>query len=345
MMDRENFMLRAIELAANGLGHTSPNPMVGCVITRQNLVIGEGWHRKFGEAHAEVNAIDQVSNPEWLKESEMYVTLEPCSHFGKTPPCSDLIIGKGIPSVYVSQIDPNPVVNGKGIQKLREAGVRVETGFLEDQARTLNKRYLTALQENRPYIVLKWAQTLDNFIAHENYDSKWISHELSRQLVHKWRSQEDAVLVGFNTARYDNPRLNVRNWTGRDPVRIVIDKTLELPKDLKIFDTDQHTIILNTQIDQTIGNVSYIQAGPENFLCSSLQHLREIGVHSVMVEGGRGTLSDFINQGVWDEARIFTGNQVFNSGIRAPELKDRTLIEKKETGDDMLFVFKRNNSL
>ena len=340
-MDHEQFMLRALELAARGLGHTSPNPLVGCVITRNNSIIGEGWHMKYGEGHAEVNAINQVKDPEWLKESEMYVTLEPCSHYGKTPPCADLIVSKGIRSVFIAQVDPNPVVNGSGIKKLRDAGIRVETGLLENDAKILNKRYLTAFHENRPYVILKWARTLDGFIARENYESKWVSNELSRQLVHKWRSEEDAVLVGFNTARYDNPQLNVRSWTGRNPVRIVIDKLLELPDNLKIFDKSQQTIVFNTVKNNRDQNPELIKTDPDTMISSILRQLFEKGIHSVMVEGGTSTLNEFIFNSLWDEARIFTSKKIFHSGIRAPELKDQEIIEEKEVGDDMLHVFKR----
>lgn len=337
-------MLRALELAARGLGHTSPNPQVGCVITRNNSIIGEGWHMKYGEAHAEVNAINQVPDQEWLKESEMYVTLEPCSHYGKTPPCADLIISKGIRKVFISQVDPNPVVNGRGIKKLKDAGIMVETGLLENDARILNKRYLTAFHEGRPYVILKWAQSLDGYIARENYDSKWISNDLSRQLVHKWRSEEDAVLVGFNTARYDNPQLNVRNWAGRNPLRVVIDTSLELPKDLKIYDNSQATAIINTIHEDKNQNTEWIKVSPGNMIPPLLKQLCDKGIYSVMVEGGSATISEFIVNDLWDEARVFTGNKMFRSGIQAPELKSQQLYESKNIGDDSLMIYKRINS-
>ena len=340
-MDREHYMLRALELASNGLGHTSPNPQVGCVITRDNVIIGEGWHMKYGGAHAEVNAIKQVTDPKWLKESEMYVTLEPCSHFGKTPPCANLIVSKGIRSVFIAQVDPNPVVNGRGVKILRDAGIKVETGLLENEARSLNKRYITAITQNRPYIILKWAQTTDQFIARENYESKWITNEWSRQLVHKWRSEEDGILVGYNTVRYDNPQLNVRNWTGRNPARVVIDKSLKLPHDRKIFDKSQPTYIINTVRESGEGNPALIQSDPDNLIPSALNQLCNKGIQSLMVEGGASTLNDFIKLGLWDEARVFTGNKLFHSGIRAPQLNDQELTEKTEIGDDILHIYKR----
>ena len=206
----------------------SPNPLVGCVIVHNGNIIGEGWHGKVGEAHAEVNAIEDVDDKEALKKSTVYVTLEPCSHFGRTPPCSDLLVEMGVPKVVVAMEDPNEKVNGKGVSRLRENGTLVASGLLEDEARFQNRRFITNIKRNRPYVILKWAQTEDGFIARTNYDSKWISNSNSRQLAHRWRSEEDGIMVGSNTVKYDDPMLNVRSWSGRDPKRVYLDRQLEL---------------------------------------------------------------------------------------------------------------------
>ena len=250
----EFFMRRAMELATLGLGKVSPNPLVGCVVVHDNKIIGEGWHKLYGSAHAEVNAIDSVIDKNLLQESTVYVNLEPCSHYGKTPPCADLLVSHKVKRVVIANVDPNPKVAGTGINKLMEAGIEVGRGVLEEKGNDLNKRFFCAFRKQRPYVILKWAETADGFIARENYDSKWISNEFSRQLVHKWRSEEDAILVGKNTALYDNPKLNVRNWTGRDPIRVVIDHNLSLPEELELMSkSEQQTICYNTERDEEKG--------------------------------------------------------------------------------------------
>ncbi|MEQ9412696.1 MAG: bifunctional diaminohydroxyphosphoribosylaminopyrimidine deaminase/5-amino-6-(5-phosphoribosylamino)uracil reductase RibD, partial [Cyclobacteriaceae bacterium] len=220
MISDKFYMLRAMELAKNGIGHVSPNPLVGCVIVYEGKIIGEGWHGKYGEAHAEVNAVNAVADKSILNGAAVYVNLEPCAHTGKTPPCADLLVKHKVKRVVIANVDPNPLVAGKGIAKLKDAGVEVLTGVLEEAGRELNKRFFTFLKHKRPFVILKWAQTSDGFIARENFDSKWISNEYSRKLVHKWRTEEDSILVGYNTALYDNPKLTARDWTGRNPVRI-----------------------------------------------------------------------------------------------------------------------------
>ncbi len=340
LMESNPFMYRAVELARNGLGWVSPNPQVGCVITRNGRIIGEGWHRKYGEAHAEVNAINQVADPSWFADCELFVTLEPCSHFGKTPPCSDLIIEKGIKKVHIAELDPNPAVNGNGLAKLEKAGILVTVGMEKEAAREINKRYFWALEKRRPYIILKWAQTLDGFIARENYDSKWISNELSRQMVHKWRSEEDAVLAGFNTARFDDPRLNVRDWNGRNPVRIILDKDLKLPLDLQVFDRSQPTFIFNCLKDKSGDNLNFIKINPQDFITAVVNKFHELNIQSVIVEGGSSTLNEFINHDLWDEARVFIADKNFGQGIPAPVLRNSKLCEKKEIGNDSLYYFK-----
>jgi diaminohydroxyphosphoribosylaminopyrimidine deaminase/5-amino-6-(5-phosphoribosylamino)uracil reductase len=241
----EVFMRRALELALLGMGSVSPNPMVGCVIIHHDKIVGEGWHKQYGEAHAEVNAIATIADKSLLKECTVYVNLEPCSHFGKTPPCADLLIEHRVKKVVVANLDSNPLVASEGVKKLRTAGIEVITGILEKEGRELNKRFFTFMEKQRPYIMLKWAETSDGFIARENFDSKWISNEYSRQLVHKWRAENDAVLVGTKTAFHDNPELNVRDWSGRNPVRIVLDRFLRLSEKLHVFDRKQKTLCYN----------------------------------------------------------------------------------------------------
>ena len=316
----ELYMKRALELAANGTGNVSPNPLVGCVIIHEGRIIGEGWHRKYGEPHAEVNAIDSVDDKNILKESTLYVTLEPCSHTGKTPPCADLIIRHGVPKVVIASQDSNPLVAGRGIKRLRDAGVSVIENVLSAEARQLNNRFFTYMEKKRPHMILKWAETSDGFIARKNNDSRWISDEYSRQLVHKWRSEEDAVLVGSGTAWHDNPNLNVRDWSGRNPVRIVIDRYLKLGPNQNLFNRSQMTICYNLVKNETHENLVFVSLRPENFLQLLVQDLYRRHIQSVIVEGGAQILNSFIKADLWDEARVFVSPQNFTSGVPAPEL-------------------------
>jgi diaminohydroxyphosphoribosylaminopyrimidine deaminase/5-amino-6-(5-phosphoribosylamino)uracil reductase len=325
----ETFMQRAFDLATLGAGKVSPNPLVGCVVVHENKIIGEGWHQHFGEAHAEVNAINSVADKSLIKESTIYVSLEPCSHFGKTPPCADLIIRMQAKRVVIANVDTNPLVGVNGIKKLQEAKIDVRVGILEAQGRELNKRFFTSIEKQRPFIILKWAQTADGFNAHENFDSKWISSEVSRKLVHKWRSEEDAILVGTNTARYDNPKLNVRMWSGRNPVRIVIDKKLALDKSLHLFDQSQPTICYNLEINESQPNLEYVELDSNNFLPELIRDLHHRKIQSVIVEGGAATLQGFIDLKLWDEARIFNSSTSFQTGIKAPVINGNVV--KQET--------------
>lgn len=334
----ELFMQRCLELAALGRGTVSPNPLVGCVIVHNDRIIGEGWHKKFGEAHAEVNAVAAVENQELLKESTVYVNLEPCSHFGKTPPCVDLLIRHQVKKVVIANLDTHPNVSGEGIKNLREAGIEVITGILDKQGRELNKRFFTDVEKKRPYIILKWAQTADGFIAQANYDSKWISNEFSRQLVHKWRSEEDAILLGTKTVFHDNPQLNVREWTGRNPVRIVIDRFLKLSEKLNVFDRSQKTIVYNVLKHEEHDNLILARIDETDFLPQLLQDLHKRGIQSVIVEGGAQTLQFFISSGLWDEARIFQATRIFGKGIKAPELKGK-LSSTETVSTDTLFTY------
>jgi diaminohydroxyphosphoribosylaminopyrimidine deaminase/5-amino-6-(5-phosphoribosylamino)uracil reductase len=335
----EKFMRRAFELAKLGTGNVSPNPLVGCVIVREGKVIGEGYHEKYGEAHAEVNAIRSVANHELLKEATAYVSLEPCSHFGKTPPCANLLIEKKLKKVIVSNLDPNPLVAGKGLEKLKNAGIEVETGVLEQEGWELNRRFFTVMTKSRPYIILKWAQTADGFVARSNYDSKWISNWLSRKLVHKWRAEEDAIMVGKNTALHDNPKLNVREWEGNNPLRIVIDNQLTLPKSHHLFADELSTICYNQLQTKKEESVEYIKIDKENYLPSLFAELNSQKVQSIFIEGGSGLLHSLIEQNLWDEMRVFTSTNSFGDGIPAPNLQGE-LVESRMVLEDELKVYR-----
>ena len=313
----EKYMLRALELAEMGRGNVAPNPMVGCVIVCQNKIIGEGYHMKYGEAHAEVNAIQSVKNQELLAKSTAYVTLEPCAHFGKTPPCATLLVEKRIKKVVVAAVDSNPLVGGKGISILKNGGVEVITGVLEKEAKVQNRRFFTVMEKGRPYILLKWAQTKDGYVARKDYSSKWISNSSSRQLVHKWRAEEQAILVGKNTARYDDPSLTTRDWVGKNPIRLMMDSNLELSPKLKLFDGSGISIVYNLIQSKKEGLVEWVKL-EQMHLEELLQDLHQRKVQSVLVEGGSTLLQKFIDRELWDEARVFTGNLKFGEGIDAP---------------------------
>jgi len=337
----EIYMLRAMELASMGKGYVSPNPLVGCVIVKDKLIIGEGWHEKFGGPHAEVNAINAVQDKSLIDGATLYVNLEPCTHYGKTPPCADLINQYPIKRIVISNIDPNPLVAGKEVEKLMSAGKEVEVGILEEKGAFLNSRFFSYIEKKRPYILLKWAETNDGFIAKENFDSKWISGELSRKLVHKWRTEEDAVMIGTNTALYDNPKLNVRDWAGRNPTRIFIDKNLQVPLGAHLVDGTQTTICYNYKIQEVKKMVEYVKLDPiDNLLTSVLEDLYARKIQSVIVEGGAVLLNAFISIGLWDEARVFKSKQSFGAGIQAPLIRGKS-ISVDRIGEDELFVYGR----
>jgi diaminohydroxyphosphoribosylaminopyrimidine deaminase / 5-amino-6-(5-phosphoribosylamino)uracil reductase len=331
----ELFMRRALELAEHGRGAVSPNPLVGCVIVHDGRVIGEGWHQKYGEPHAEVNAVNSIVDRSQLPNSTVYVTLEPCSHFGKTPPCADMLIREKVKKVVIANVDTNPLVSGEGIKKLRSAGIEVITGILEGQASELNKRFFTFIEKQRPYIILKWAETSDGFIAHENYDSRWISNDVSRQLVHKWRSEEDAILVGKKTAEHDNPQLNVRDWSGRNPVRLIIDRFLKLTHSLKLFDGNQRTICFNVLKHEQRNNISFVRLDEDKFLHQLVEYLYAEKIQSVIVEGGTQTLQSFIDAKLWDEARVFVNSKSFEKGICAPKIQGEIKLTHKIQSDTL----------
>jgi len=351
MTPDEKYMQRCMELAALGLGSVSPNPMVGAVIVHEGQIIGEGYHKQYGHAHAEVNAVNYVLSKfdnaeELLRNSTIYVSLEPCAHYGKTPPCADLIIKHRIPHVVVGCRDPFEQVNGKGIEKLQEAGIEVTTGVLEEECKWLNRRFFTRVQEKRPYIILKWAQTSDGFFAPADGSQFWITGQESLILVHKWRSEEDAVLVGKNTVLVDNPQLNVRHWAGKSPKRIVIDRRLELKRDLNIYNQSAETLVFNEVKTDIDGKIKYIALEDfDRFVPQYiLFQLYLQDIQSVIIEGGAHTLNSFIEAGLWDEARIFTGIAILGQGIKVPCITGDEGEEMMPGADRLQILYHKPNS-
>ena len=345
----EKYIRRCIELAKNGFGTTYPNPMVGSVIVYNDEIIGEGWHKKAGGPHAEVNAVASVKDKSLLKKATIYVSLEPCSHFGKTPPCCDLIISNEIPNVVVGTVDPNEKVAGNGIRKLIAAGANVDVGVLEEECNELNKRFFTFHQKKRPYIILKWAETQNGFIAPEkaaNQERKpvWITNQYSRQLVHKWRSEEQAILVGTQTVIDDNPKLNTRDWSGNNPVRVVLDQNNRIEKDSFILDDSVKTIVFTkskTAVDKENTTFEVLDF-EKNIIPQILEVLHQNQIQSIIIEGGSKTLQSFIEQNIWDEARIFIGKTTFEKGTKAPQLSRKNL-EKTFIGNDELILIRNHD--
>ncbi|MDR1859339.1 MAG: bifunctional diaminohydroxyphosphoribosylaminopyrimidine deaminase/5-amino-6-(5-phosphoribosylamino)uracil reductase RibD [Bacteroidales bacterium] len=327
----EKYMYRCIELARLGRGEVAPNPMVGAVVVYQGRIIGEGFHREYGGPHAEVNAINSVKNRDLLPQSTLYVNLEPCSHFGKTPPCCDLIIRSKIPRVAVGITDCYSQVCGAGIERLRAAGTEVKTDILHDECMELNRMFFTFHLKKRPYVVLKWAQTADGFIDRERLPQEWgtpttVSNPLSHIVVHRDRTTSGATLTGTNTALHDNPRLSVRLWCGRQPLRAVLDRTGRLPRSLNLFDGSIPTLIFTNLDTHTapLPNVEFIKLDfHANILQQMLTAFHERNIQSIVVEGGQQLLQSFIDAGCWDEAHIYTGATWFGRGICAPRLSAR----------------------
>lgn len=334
-------MKRSLALAEKAIGNTYPNPLVGAVIVHENKIIGEGWHQKAGEPHAEVNAINQVSDKTLLTKSTLYVNLEPCSHFGKTPPCADLIVKSGIKRVVIASTDPNPKVAGRGIQKLKEAGVEVIEAVLKKEAEFLNRRFYTFYKKKRPYIIMKWAQTEDGFISPLTKTNRpfWISNTLSKQKVHQWRSQEASILVGVQTVVTDNPILNTREWLGNNPLRLILDPSDRIPKDATLLKDELRTIIFgkNKTARNLKKNKEYQILNPFN-LDSLIEFCYKKNILSIFVEGGQKTLNHFIKQELWDEARVFTSKQNLKKGIKSPEFY-ATLFSEEEIGDNRLKIY------
>ena len=334
-------MLRCIQLAENGLGNTYPNPLVGSVIVYKNKIIGEGWHYQSGMPHAEVNAIASVKNQSLIKDSTIYVSLEPCSHFGKTPPCANLIIEKGIKTVIIGSMDPNPKVAGNGIKFLKDHGSNVVERVLEKECNKLNKRFFTFFQKQRPYIILKWAETSDRFISPKDKTEKrpvWITNKKSRQLVHKWRAEESSILIGTNTAIEDNPSLTTRDWEGNSPIRLVIDKSLKIPIDANFFNLRAKTIIITEVKKENEKNVIYeLIDFSKNIATQIIELIYRYKIQSLIIEGGAKTLQTFIDENLWDEARIFSSNVDMKTGIEKPQLKGQ-LIKQIHIKSDTLKI-------
>lgn len=363
-------MYRCLELAEHGSGYVAPNPMVGAVLVHNGRIIGEGYHREYGQAHAEVNCINSVpeADRELIPASTLYVSLEPCAHFGKTPPCADLIIRYKISKCVIGCRDPFKEVDGKGIEKLREAGVYVEVGVLEKECKSLNKRFFTYHTLHRPYIVLKWAQTADGFMAtspqsplrrrevledSDNttivHDRLLISNEYSNRLVHKWRSEEAAILVGTNTALLDDPELTTRLWKGPSPVRLLVDMNLRLPSSLKIFNDTARTIIFNSVKQEEKSNLLYYQLNKEDTIIHQMMNaLYELKIQSVLVEGGAGLLQSLISENLWDEARIIKNTQLTlndnqsKHGLQAPLLRGFIKEDEMKLMNDCIEILKPN---
>ena len=339
-------MKHCLDLAVKGLGQVAPNPMVGCVIVCEGEIIGEGYHEQYGQAHAEVNAINSVINKELLKKATLYVNLEPCSHFGKTPPCADLIIENKIPCVVIGSIDTNSLVSGKGSEKLAKAGIDVKVGILEDDCKKLNKRFFTYHEKSRPYIILKWAQTADGFIdvkRNEENTSKpiQISNSDSKKLLHLWRSQEQAIIIGTNTALLDNPQLTVREVKGKNPLRITIDKWLRIPKQFNLFDKTTPTLIFTSVNEPSQTNLEFIKIDFEKpIIPQVLEELYKRNIQSLLVEGGELLLKSFIDEGYWDSARVFISDKELGKGVAAPVMNQMPVIKENISGDKLLFYVK-----
>ncbi|PXY42475.1 bifunctional diaminohydroxyphosphoribosylaminopyrimidine deaminase/5-amino-6-(5-phosphoribosylamino)uracil reductase RibD [Flavobacterium cheongpyeongense] len=341
----EEYIKRCIALAQNGLGSTYPNPMVGSVIVYDGKIIGEGWHKKAGEPHAEVNAIRSVKDKSLLQKATIYVSLEPCSHFGKTPPCCDLIIKYKIPNVVVGTVDPNEKVAGRGIKKITESGASVIVGILENECKELNKRFFTFHTKKRPYIILKWAESQDGFLAPEkkiNQERKpfWITNPYSRQLVHKWRSEEQAILVGTQTVIDDNPKLNTRDWSGNNPTRVVLDQNNRISKESFVFDDSVKTILFTkSEMSFSAENTTFeVIDFNRNIIPQIIEVLYKNQIQSIIIEGGLQTLQSFIDKNIWDEARIFIGQNLFENGTKAPILSKKNAIKTHVQNDELIYV-------
>lgn len=349
-MNHKKYMSRCLQLAKKGIGTARPNPSVGAVIVLNNQIIGEGFTSPYGGSHAEVNAVNSVKNKELLKKATIYVTLEPCSHYGKTPPCADLIIKMKIPNVVIGCIDTNSLVAGKGVERLKKARCNVTVGVLEKECFEHHKRFFTVQNKKRPYIILKWAETLDGFIAPLTKNEQrpvWISNSYSQQLVHKWRSEEHAILVGSNTVIADNPKLNVRSWSGNNPVRVIIDKNLSIPIETNVFNESIKTIIITdsevkkkglvnkiTQFNCDLESIDF----STNIAKQICEVLHKHQIQSIIVEGGKQTLQTFIDINLWDEAKIFIGENKFKQGVRNPNFKG-TLISEEKLNNDILRTY------
>lgn len=347
MKTEKEYMKLCLELAQKGEGNVAPNPMVGCVIVCDGKIIGKGYHEKYGQAHAEVVAISSVEEKSLLQRSTLYVNLEPCSHFGKTPPCADLIVKHKIPNVVIGTVDPFDLVSGNGIKKLMESGIKVIAGVLEDECRELNKRFFTFQEKKRPYIILKWAQTSDGYIDilrnEEGFEKPLkITNEASLKLSHTWRSMEQAIIVGKRTAIFDNPQLTVRNISGKNPLRIAIDRNLTIPANYFLLDKSTPTLIFTSADSKSEINLEYKRLNfDEELLPQIMDSLYERKIQSLIVEGGTKLINSFINNDLWDEARVFISQQKIEDGVNAPVL-DLRPASKEDIDGDILLTYKNN---
>jgi diaminohydroxyphosphoribosylaminopyrimidine deaminase / 5-amino-6-(5-phosphoribosylamino)uracil reductase len=340
-------MHRCLQLARLARGRVAPNPMVGAVLVHNDRIIGEGYHQQYGEAHAEVNCINSVKAEDGhlISQSTLYVSLEPCAHFGKTPPCADLIIEHKIPKVIIGCRDPFVQVNGKGIEKLHAAGIETEVGVLENECKELNKRFFFFNTQHRPYIVLKWAMSADGKIAPDDRSRTAISNEKTNRLVHKWRSEEMAILVGTNTAAFDDPELTTRLWPGGNPIRLVVDLHLRLPSSLKLFDRKVRTVVFNLHKHEEKENLLFYQMAEDASVVHQIMNaLYQMKLQSVLIEGGAQLLQSFVDEGMWDEARVICNEElIIGSGIPAPQLQDQLLINKEVLSTDTIRYYKNNS--
>ncbi|GGI26128.1 bifunctional diaminohydroxyphosphoribosylaminopyrimidine deaminase/5-amino-6-(5-phosphoribosylamino)uracil reductase RibD [Pedobacter mendelii] len=345
-MTDEFYVKRCLELAALAIGNVNPNPMVGCVIVVDGKIIGEGYHQKFGEAHAEPNAVKSVFDrhgieaEHLLKQATAYVNLEPCAHFGKTPPCADLFIKHQIKKVVIGNGDPFAGVNGKGIEKLKNAGIEVISGILDNECRYFNRRFFTRVEKQRPFIILKWAETANGYFATINGHQKWISGGLAKRLAHQWRTEEDAILIGKHTAIMDNPQLTSRDWPGKNPLRLVIDKNLNIPQSNHIFNKEAKTIVFNEVKTDVIDNIHYIQMEDMKFYLAQkiAFQLYLMDIQSVIIEGGANIIKQFLDANLWDEARIFTSQNSWIEGVPSPVING-FVTEHFQIDNDKLSIY------
>ncbi|UOB17690.1 bifunctional diaminohydroxyphosphoribosylaminopyrimidine deaminase/5-amino-6-(5-phosphoribosylamino)uracil reductase RibD [Abyssalbus ytuae] len=344
----EKYILRCIQLAKNALGTSFPNPRVGCVIVHNGKIIAEGYTSAYGDNHAEVNAINAVKDKSVLQNSTLYVTLEPCSHYGKTPPCSDLIVKHKIPNVVIGTLDINDKVSGRGVKKLKESGCNVIVGILEYECKEHHKHFLIYQREKRPYVILKWAQSKDGYISPSDKKEKkpvWITNQYSRLMTHKWRSEEQAILVGTTTVFDDNPKLNTRDWHGKSPVRIIIDRKLKIPKDSAVFNNSAKTIVIcDHNENKNIRNHIAIERidFTKNIAHQICKVIFKHELMSVIIEGGTKTLQTFIDENLWDEARVFKGNTVLNNGTKAPVISGKVFNTFSILSDTLTIYYKND---
>jgi diaminohydroxyphosphoribosylaminopyrimidine deaminase/5-amino-6-(5-phosphoribosylamino)uracil reductase len=348
MQKHELYMNRCLQLARLGAGRVAPNPMVGSVLVYEDRIIGEGYHQEYGKAHAEVNCVNSVGYEDkaLIEKSVIYVSLEPCAHFGKTPPCANLIIKHKIKTVVVGCRDPFKQVDGKGIERIENAGITVIKGVLENDCQNLNRRFFTFHTKKRPYIIIKWAQSKNHKIANADFSRVLISNAYSNRLVHKWRSEEAGIMVGTNTALQDDPALNTRNWTRPNPIRLVVDMNVRLPSTLQVFDGNQKTIIFNGIKNEELQNVTYYKIEKEpSFVQALLKACYKLNIQSVLIEGGSRLAESFINENAWDEARVIENTQlIIHNGLRAPLLSNHQLISSEAISTDVISYYKNLNN-